>query len=82
MLALLSYVTELTEMHVKMFFGIEYECPRGHRFFCSSPDKVIKVTGAQMVKVSDRYLCRPPCRLGVEHSFTDVRVYFYLYSLC
>ena len=53
MLALLSYVTELTEMHVKMFFGIEYECPRGHRFFCSSPDKVIKVTGAQMVKVSN-----------------------------
>ena len=36
---------------VRVFIGMEYECPRGHRFFCSAPDKVIKVLGNCSVKV-------------------------------
>ncbi|PSN57691.1 Protein smg8 [Blattella germanica] len=28
----------------------EYECPRGHRFMCSAPDKVLKTTGSGLVK--------------------------------
>ncbi|BFZ23591.1 hypothetical protein BsWGS_26630 [Bradybaena similaris] len=35
---------------VRVFLGMEYECPRGHRFFCSGPDKVIKVSSSSIVK--------------------------------
>lgn len=27
---------------LKIFVGCEYECPRGHRFFMSSPDTILK----------------------------------------
>ena len=36
---------------VRVYLGMEYECPRGHRFFCSGPDKVIKVSSNSIVKV-------------------------------
>ena len=39
-----------TEFTVKLFVGIEYECPRGHRFMSSSPGRVLKATGAGLVK--------------------------------
>ncbi|XP_047133699.1 nonsense-mediated mRNA decay factor SMG8 isoform X1 [Hydra vulgaris] len=29
---------------LKAYIGNEYECPRGHRFFCSAPDKMVKVS--------------------------------------
>lgn len=29
------------EFSVKVFFGFEYECRKGHRFFCDSDDKVL-----------------------------------------
>jgi hypothetical protein len=29
------------KMHVKVFVGMEYECPRGHRFMASAPDRVM-----------------------------------------
>lgn len=29
---------------LKIFIGFEYECPRGHRFFMSSPDKILQST--------------------------------------
>ena len=59
-LALLSWtelncspgVSEPAENTVRVFIGMEYECPRGHRFFCSAPDKIIKVLGNCSVKVS------------------------------
>nr|CAD7392788.1 unnamed protein product [Timema cristinae] len=35
---------------VTIFIGVEYECPRGHRFMCSAPDKVLKTTGSGLVK--------------------------------
>jgi hypothetical protein len=44
-------VTEAAENTVRVYIGMEYECPRGHRFFCSAPDKVIKVLGNTAVKV-------------------------------
>ena len=45
-------VSEHAENTVRVFIGMEYECPRGHRFFCSAPDKIIKVLGNCSVKVS------------------------------
>ena len=39
-----------TDFTVKIFIGIEYECPRGHRFMSSSPGRVLKATGAGLVK--------------------------------
>ncbi|KAK7494187.1 hypothetical protein BaRGS_00014660 [Batillaria attramentaria] len=41
---------EPAENTVRVYIGMEYECPRGHRFFCSAPDKVIKVLGNCSVK--------------------------------
>ncbi|EFX84763.1 hypothetical protein DAPPUDRAFT_222870 [Daphnia pulex] len=40
------------EFTVKVFIGVEYECPRGHRFMSSSPGRVLKATGAGLVKDS------------------------------
>ncbi|RUS78116.1 hypothetical protein EGW08_014124 [Elysia chlorotica] len=39
-----------TATTVRVYLGMEYECPRGHRFFCSGPDKIIKVSSNSMVK--------------------------------
>lgn len=39
-------------MNLRIYLGDEYECPRGHRFFCSGPEKVIKVSSSSTVKVS------------------------------
>jgi len=41
---------------VKVYLGEEYECPRGHRFFCSGPEKIIKVSSTSTVKV--RIVCK------------------------
>ena len=30
---------------LKIFVGCEYECPRGHRFFMSSPDTILRGSG-------------------------------------
>lgn len=35
---------------VKAYIGNEYECPRGHRFFCSAPDKMVKVSATGHVR--------------------------------
>lgn len=40
------------EFTVKIFIGVEYECPRGHRFMSSSPGRILKATGAGLVKDS------------------------------
>jgi protein SMG8 len=31
---------------VKVFVGVEYECPRGHRFISASPEKAVKPKNA------------------------------------
>lgn len=59
-----------SEVTVKVFVGIEYECPRGHRFMMSSPDKVLRASSGivkesgHKVTASDMSLffncpCRP-----------------------
>ncbi|XP_074655649.1 nonsense-mediated mRNA decay factor SMG8-like [Tubulanus polymorphus] len=40
------------EISLKVFIGIEYECPRGHRFFMSSPDKILKANAGSLMKES------------------------------
>ncbi|XP_057315478.1 nonsense-mediated mRNA decay factor SMG8-like [Hydractinia symbiolongicarpus] len=35
---------------VKAYIGNEYECPRGHRFFCSAADKMVKITGSGHIR--------------------------------
>lgn len=35
---------------VKVFIGVEYECPHGHRFMCSSPDRMLRTTSTGLVK--------------------------------
>lgn len=42
----------VSEFNVKIFVGNEYECPRGHRFTCCSPDKILKATGTGIVRDS------------------------------
>lgn len=54
------------EFVVKIFVGVEYECPRGHRFMASAPDKVLKA-GSGIVKDSGN---------KVTSSTTDMPLYF------
>ena len=54
---------------VKVFIGIEYECPRGHRFMVSAPDKPMKSSStmreaANKLVTSDLPLYMAcPCRI-------------------
>lgn len=52
-------------MNLRIYLGDEYECPRGHRFFCSGPEKVIKVSSSSTVKVrvNVTYLWFNVCKL-------------------
>ena len=36
---------------IRAFMGMEYECPMGHRFICSGPDRLVKVSSNGTVKV-------------------------------
>lgn len=53
---------------LKIFIGCEYECPRGHRFFMNSPDKILRGSGivrdgGSKVVFNDMPLYFPcPCR--------------------
>lgn len=49
---------------LKIFIGCEYECPRGHRFIMSSPDKVLR-GGSGIVRDS-----------GSKVVFNDMPLYF------
>lgn len=53
------------EVNLRIYLGDEYECPRGHRFFCSGPEKVIKVSSSSTVKVrvNVTYLWFNVCKL-------------------
>lgn len=37
----------MSQFVVKIFVGVEYECPRGHRFMLASPDKVLRATSGE-----------------------------------
>ncbi|EEB14178.1 conserved hypothetical protein [Pediculus humanus corporis] len=39
-----------SEFVVKIFVGVEYECPRGHRFMAVGPDKIMKTTNCGQLK--------------------------------
>ena len=39
------------EKTLRVHLGFEYECPRGHRFFSSAPDKVFKAPASGVFKV-------------------------------
>lgn len=43
--------TSIWDVTVRVYIGCEYECPRGHRFICSSPNHVIRVAQNGVVKV-------------------------------
>ena len=55
------------ELLVKIFVGVEYECPRGHRFMAATPDKVLKASGIGTVKDNGN---------KVTSSTTDMPLYF------
>ena len=44
-------VSECGESSVRLFVGVEYECPRGHRFFLSGPEKIFKAPASGIFKV-------------------------------
>ncbi|CAF3502759.1 unnamed protein product [Adineta steineri] len=71
--------SSIWDVTVRVYIGCEYECPRGHRFLCSSPNHVIRVgqngivkdDGAKLVR-SDMPLYTPcSCRI----SSTGARVW-------
>ncbi|KAH8039285.1 hypothetical protein HPB51_005531 [Rhipicephalus microplus] len=39
---------------VKVFIGVEYECHHGHRFMCSSPERMLRTTSTGLVKCAFR----------------------------
>jgi hypothetical protein len=43
--------SSIWDVTVRVYIGCEYECPRGHRFMCSSPNHVIRVGPNGLVKV-------------------------------
>lgn len=61
---------KVPQFTVKVFIGIEYECPRGNRFMLAAPDRVLRATPGSIVKdtghkvaESDMPLYFPcPCR--------------------
>ncbi|XP_029644947.1 protein SMG8 [Octopus sinensis] len=73
---------ESGEVNVRVYIGVEYECPRGHRFFSSGPDKLVKMSSSSNVKdnahkllTSDMPLfCSCPCRTK-GHMAQLMRVY-------
>ena len=67
-----SNTNRVPQFTVKVFIGIEYECPRGHRFMLAAPDKVLRAAPSSIVKdtghkvaESDMPLYFPcPCRMA------------------
>ena len=39
------------DVTIRVYIGCEYECPRGHRFLCASPNHVIRIGPNGAVKV-------------------------------
>lgn len=47
-----SIITAHNSVTVRAFIGVEYECPCGHRFICSGPDRLVKLTNNGVIKVN------------------------------
>lgn len=62
----------LPQFTVKVFIGVEYECPRGHRFMLAAPDRVLRAAPGSIVKDTGHKIAESemplyfpcPCRLG------------------
>ena len=54
---------ELVEVLLKTYIGEEYECPRGHRFCCSGPEKIIKISSTASVKVIRKFVLHVLCEV-------------------
>jgi protein SMG8 len=37
---------------LRVYIGMEYECPLGHRFVCSGPDRLVRASANGTVKVN------------------------------
>ena len=59
---------------LRLYLGMEYECPRGHRFFCSSPDKIFKAPSSGIFKVMNLRLYYRPQTLFAKVMFLQVSV--------
>ena len=44
-------VTDVVDFVFRIFVGLEYECPRAHRFFLCAPDRLFKVPPTGIFKV-------------------------------
>ena len=44
-------VSDIVDVVFRIFVGLEYECPRGHRFFLCAPDRLFKVPPTGIYKV-------------------------------
>lgn len=55
---------------IRCYIGMEYECPCGHRFICSGPDRIVKQNSkddASKILNNDMPLYTAcPCRIGKE----------------
>ena len=45
---------DIGDLSVTVYLGHEYECPRGHRFFISSPEKIFKAPASGQFKVTNQ----------------------------
>jgi hypothetical protein len=45
-----------TSITLRAYIGMEYECPCGHRFICSGPDRLVKLSNNGVVKVKLYFL--------------------------
>ena len=43
--------SSLSSISVKAYIGMDYECPLGHRFICSGPDRLVKASSNGIIKV-------------------------------
>ncbi|UJR21134.1 hypothetical protein I4U23_024233 [Adineta vaga] len=50
--------SSIWDVTIRVYIGCEYECPRGHRFLCSSPNHVIRVGPTGVVKDDGAKLVR------------------------
>ena len=62
-----------TQFTVKIFIGVEYECPRGRRFICSGPDNMLKTNiGTQESKNKNQRIKESANRVATN----DMPLYF------
>jgi protein SMG8 len=41
---------DLVDVSLRLYIGLEYECPRGHRFFLCAPDRIFRVPPSGLYK--------------------------------